>query len=65
MTIEKNSWGVTRDSVLNDYYTIQQLIKELASTVRLVRQTRSQSSIMHLFSQLTNRTKRLMGRIFP
>jgi len=34
MTIHNDSWGVKRNSHLNDIHSIKRLIKELASTVR-------------------------------
>lgn len=34
MTIDRLSWGFRRDANLNDYFSIEELIKQLASTVR-------------------------------
>lgn len=34
LTIDKKSWGYRRNAVLTEYMTIQELITQLASTVR-------------------------------
>lgn len=34
MTIDRLSWGFRRDANLNDYFSIEELIRQLASTVR-------------------------------
>jgi len=36
MTIDRRSWGYRRDAVLADYLSIEQLITQLAQTVRSV-----------------------------
>lgn len=33
LTIDHSSWGYRRDAVLSDYYTIEELIYELAKTI--------------------------------
>lgn len=33
MTIDRKSWGFRRNAKLEDYYTISELLHELASTV--------------------------------
>lgn len=34
MTIDRHSWGFRREANLKDYLKIEELIKQLASTVR-------------------------------
>ena len=34
MTIDRLSWGFRRDANLNDYLSIEELIRQLVSTVR-------------------------------
>lgn len=34
MTIDRLSWGFRRDANLNDYFGIEELIRQLVSTVR-------------------------------
>lgn len=36
MTIDKISWGFRREAVVSDYLTIEELLGELVTVVRLV-----------------------------
>ena len=36
MTIDKSSWGFRREAVLSDYLTIEEILSDLVSAVRLV-----------------------------
>jgi alpha-L-fucosidase len=37
MTLLKNSWGIRRDSQIDEYLTVNEMLRELASTVRFVK----------------------------